>query len=491
VSAGKDLLRGTSALSFQGIHKRFGATLALDGADLDVRRGTLHALLGENGAGKTTLMRIAFGTLRTDAGTMRVEGTECRWRSSTDAIAAGIGMVHQHFLLVGAMTVAENVALGNRGFFGGFQPRSAAAVVRRIGEQSGLVLDPAARVSDLSVGAQQRLEIVKSLARDARLLILDEPTAVLSPRESQELYAWLRRFVERGRTVVLITHKVREALSVADAVTVLRRGRTVFSAAVSGLEEQAVVSALLGEPSDTPAVEPAVASGHARGGVVLACQGVSVVDARGVVRLREASLEVRAGEVVGVAGVEGAGQHELLHTLAGRLVPDVGHVQLPVRIGFVPEDRLHDALIPEMTLVENVALKEAGEARGMLRWNAYSGRTSTIIDANDVRATGGSSFASALSGGNQQKFILGRELEGAPEALIVENPTRGLDIRAIAHVMKRLRDARVAGVAVLVYSSDLDEVLALADRTVVCFEGRLIPVTNDAAAVARAMVGFA
>ncbi len=489
MSAGGELSGGASALSFRNIHKRFGPTLALDGAELDVQAGTLHALLGENGAGKTTLMRIAFGTLRADAGTMRVEGAERSWRSSADAIGAGIGMVHQHFLLVGAMTVAENVALGSRGFFRGFNPHEAALLVRHVGEESGLLLDPAARVSELSVGMQQRLEIVRSLAHDARLLILDEPTAVLSPGDSQELYGWLRRFVARGRTVVLITHKVREALAVADAVTVLRRGRTAFSAPVSGLDEQAMVSALLGE-SPAPATEPAVASGVGQGDPVLACERVSVVDARGVTRLREASLEVRAGEIVGIAGVEGAGQHELLHLLAGRLPPATGRVRLPARIGFAPEDRQRDALIPEMTLVENVALKEAGVTRGLMPWNAYSRRTAALIRAHDVRATGETSLAATLSGGNQQKFVLGRELEGAPEALVVENPTRGLDIRAIAHVLGRLRAARAAGVAVVVYSSDLDEVLALADRTVVCFGGRLIPVANDAVAAARAMVGL-
>ena len=217
-----------AALALHDITKRFGSVVALDGAALDVRAGTLHALLGENGAGKTTLMRLAFGMLRLDAGTIEVDGRPRRWRSSADAIAAGIGMVHQHFLIVPAMTVAENVALGDRGLLRGFNPRAAADRVRQIGAETGLVLDPAAGVADLPVGAQQRLEIVKALARNARILILDEPTAVLSPVESQELYVWLRAFVTRGGTVVLITHKLREALTLADEVTVLRRGRTAI-----------------------------------------------------------------------------------------------------------------------------------------------------------------------------------------------------------------------------------------------------------------------
>lgn len=477
------------SLSLRGISKRFGSTVALDDAELDVRAGTLHALLGENGAGKTTLMRLAFGMLRADGGTVAVGGVPRRWRSSADAIAAGIGMVHQHFLLIPAMTVAENVALGDRGFFGGFDPRATAQRVLQIGEQTGLVLDPAARVDQLPVGAQQRLEIVKALSREARLLILDEPTAVLSPRESQELYTWLRVFVARGRTVVLITHKVREALAVADDVTVLRRGQTVLSGRVEGMTEGAVVRALLGEQAYERNAEPGASS--TPGAPVLLVERGSVIDARGLVRLREASLQVRAGEIVGVVGVEGAGQRELLRVLAGRLTPSSGTVRVPKRVGFVPEDRLRDALIPEMTLVENLALKDAAVAHGVMPWRAYGVRTSAIVRDHDVRASGPTSLALALSGGNQQKFVLGRELEGAPDALVVENPTRGLDIRAAAQVLARLRAARSTGVAVLAYSSDLDEVISIADRMVVCFEGRLIPVAIDAEAVARAMVGLA
>ena len=476
------------SLSLRGIGKRFGSTVALDGAELIVQAGTLHALLGENGAGKTTLMRLAFGMLRPDAGTIALDGIDRRWRSSADAITAGVGMVHQHFLLIPAMTVAENVALGDRGFFRGFDPQAAADRVRRISEQTGLALDPAALVGNLPVGAQQRLEIVKALARDVQVLILDEPTAVLSPRESQELYGWLRAFVRRGRTVVLITHKLREALAVADDVTVLRQGRTVLSARVSALSEDVVVRALLGEPSGEGAAERG--SVNTTGAPVLSLERGTVLDARGVTRLRAASLEVRAGEIVGIAGVEGAGQHELLRVLAGRLVPTLGTVRLPSRIGFVPEDRLRDALIPEMTLVENLALKEAASARGVMPWREYSSRTSATVRDHDVRTSGVTSLASTLSGVNQQKFVLGRELEGAPEALVAENPTRGLDIRATAQVLSRLRAARRSGVALVVYSSDLDEVLSIADRMLVCFEGRLLPAARDVEAVARVMVGL-
>jgi general nucleoside transport system ATP-binding protein len=475
-------------LSLHDISKRFGSTLALDGARLDVRPGTIHALLGENGAGKTTLMRLAFGMLRPDAGTIAMDGITRRWRSSADAIAAGIGMVHQHFLIVPAMTVAENVALGTGGLFRSFDARTAAARVRRIAAETGLALEPSVRAADLAVGAQQRLEIVKALAHDASVLILDEPTAVLSPAESKELYAWLRSFVAPGNTVVLITHKVREALALADDVTVLRRGRTVLTGTAAVLDETSIVAAMIGaSPSD---LAGSTVQGAARGGVTISLDRVGVTDARAIQRLRGASVEIHAGEVVGVAGIEGSGQYELLRVLAGRLAPSAGTVRTPSRTGFVPEDRLRDALISSMTLVENFALKDTGSSRGTLAWPSYEDRATRVVREHDVRASGVHALAGELSGGNQQKFVLGRELEGSPDALIVENPTRGLDIRAAAHVIAELRSACAAGVAVVVYSSDLDEVLSIADRMIVCFDGRVTEVPVDADAVARALVGL-
>lgn len=482
----------TLALSLRGVARRFGSTVALDGARIDVTTGTLHALLGENGAGKTTLMRLAFGMLRPDAGTIEVGGIPRLWRSSADAIGAGVGMVHQHFMLVPSMTVAENVSLGERGLFRGFDPRVVSNRIRRIGTETGLALDPEARVANLPVGAQQRLEIIKALARDVKILILDEPTAVLTPMESRELYSWLRSFVARGRTVVLITHKVREALAVADAVTVLRRGRTVLSRSSADLDESTVVAAMIGSGAGgEERLPPAVTtSGVTHGNPVLVLERVSLTDERGVQRLRDVSMEVRAGEIVGIAGVEGSGQHDLLRMLAGRLAPDDGTVRVPARIGFVPEDRQRDALIPSMTLVENFALKEAGSAHGSVHWTSYAARTMAVVREHDVRASSVDSLAGALSGGNQQKFVLGRELDGLPEALVVENPARGLDIRATSHVLAALRAARLSGVAVVMYSSDLDEVLSMADRMVVCFEGRAAETAAEAEAVGRALAGI-
>lgn len=483
------------SLSLRGITKRFGSTCALEHAELDVRGGTLHALLGENGAGKTTLMRMAFGMLQPDAGEIMVGGAIQRFRSSASAIAAGIGMVHQHFLLVNAMTVAENVALGEaRGtrWFGRFNPRRTAARVRTIGVESGLVLDPSTRVTELSVGAQQRLEIVKALAREARLLILDEPTATLSPDEAQELYRWLRAFVDRGGTVVLITHKIREALGIADAVTVLRRGRTVLSGCPASLTESEVVTALLGQRRHV-SVPQARTERVETGDVVMRLDGASVWDRSGITRLHDTSIEIRAGEVVGVVGVEGSGQRELLRLLAGRLVPNRGRVSRPEAVGFVPEDRVQDGLIPELSLIENAALVGAGAGWGQMPWQALSRSVAQLIDAFDVRTAGPHARARELSGGNQQKFLLGRELSTATRALVVENPTRGLDMVAAESITRNIvRAAHQLGVAVVYYSNDVEEVLQVSDRILVCFAGRVREaVSQSPEEVARAMVGAA
>ena len=489
-----------AALVLRDVRRAYGRTLALDGAHCTVRRGSVHALLGENGAGKTTLMQIAFGLLRPDSGTVVVDGRHARFQSSADAIAAGIGMVHQHFMLVPAFTAAENVALGGRGRF---DAQVTSDRMRAIARETGLEVDPGARVRDLAVGAQQRLEIVKALAHEARILILDEPTAVLAPTESDDLLRWLRRFAEGGGTAVLITHKLREALAVADDLTVLRRGRTVLAASRTSVDEAAVVAALVGDTSDadTRLAAPSPARRSAAPSApdtVLAVEDVSYVDAQGVTRLDGASLAVRAGEVVGVLGVEGAGQRELLRILAGRLAPTRGTVRRPARVGFIPEDRLHDALIPSLSLTENLALAEAGQLRGLIRWRAIAERTAVLLARFEVRAPGPATPAHTLSGGNQQKFVVGRERElarreRAGRALVAENPTRGLDLRAAARVRDEV-GGRSADTAVVFYSADIDEVLAVADRVVVLFGGRLREVArpsdpDDRTPYARAMTG--
>jgi ABC-type uncharacterized transport system ATPase subunit len=472
-----------TALSLQLIVKRFGTVLALDGASFSAARGTVHALVGENGAGKTTLMRIAYGLESPDSGTIAIEGVPVSLRTPGDAIARGIGMVQQHFSLVPAMTVAENVSLGGRGRF---RPREAVASVRSLAHTTSFDLDPDARIADLPVAAQQKVEVLKTLAHGARTLILDEPTAVLAPSEAQELMRLLRHMANGGTTVVLITHKLREALAVADTVTVLRRGRTVMTTPAGEAPEDVLARAMFPEgvvgDSSTP-------TRGESGPVVAELRGVDVRDTRGLIRLRSATIGIHAHEIVGIAGVEGSGHHELLLTLAGRLTPSAGEVRLPDEIGFIPEHRQRDALIPAFSLVENVALRHVARERGRMHWPSLAQRARELVARNGIRATSILAPARALSGGNQQKLVLARELDAAPTLLVAENPTQGLDVRAAASVRTRLREARDAGAGVVVYTSDLDELLAIADRVVVVFHGTLRDVPHEADGIGRAMLG--
>lgn len=482
----------TPAVAIADIVKHFGIVVALDGANLSVRPGTVHALLGENGAGKTTLMRIAFGVIRPDAGRLVVHGRPAAWQSPADAIAAGIGMVHQHFTLVPAMTVAENVELG-AGTTGGwrFDQRAAEERTRALGQASGLEVDPGARVAELSIAAQQRVEILKALSRDTRILILDEPTAVLAPRETEELLRWLRVYSGSGGTAILITHKLREALAVADDVTVLRRGRTVFAAQRSEADESSLSRAMIGDESDPTTQRTGLPSSPAppTSEPVVVLEEVVASDASRRETIR-ASFTVHAGEVVGVAGVEGAGQHTLLRVLAGRIQPTSGQLTGPAKIGFIPEDRQRDGLVLDFSLAENVALRGAGERRGRMSWPAVRQQTAMLVREHDVRASGVAIPARNLSGGNQQRLVLARELDGQPALVVAENPTRGLDVHATADVHDRLRAARDAGAAVVLYSSDLDEVLTLATRVLAVHAGSVREVAAEKDLVGRAILGL-
>lgn len=479
----------TSALELHGIHVRFGAVHALAGASLVVRTGTVHALLGENGAGKTTLMRVAFGAVPPDAGTIVVHGNEVSLSSPGDALRVGIGMVHQHFTLVPAMTVAENVALGTRAGWR-FDPRRAGDRVRALGRDTGLDLPPDARVSTLGMAARQRLEIVKALARDAGILILDEPTAVLSPLESEDLLRWLRGMADGGRTVILITHKLRDAIAIADDVTVLRRGHTVLAQPASAVAAATLAAAMLGE-SDIALPSDATADfGRRSDRPVIVARDLHVHDDHGVARVRDATFTAAAGEIIGVAAVEGSGHRELLGALARRRPPAAGTLALPREIGYVPEDRHHEALALDLSLTENVALRGAGARRGLMRWRALAIHTQNLMTRHDVRAPDAHVAVRTLSGGNQQKVVLARELDGSPAVLIVENPTRGLDLRATEMVHEQLREAARRGTTVVLYASDVDEMLSLAHRVLVVHHGTVREMPRDRAAIGAAMLGL-
>lgn len=473
------------ALALDHIGKRFGDVRALDDATLTVRAGTVHALLGENGAGKTTLMKIAYGMESPHGGTIRLRGRVVRFRSPADAIDSGIGMVHQHFTLVPAMTVAENIALGKRGRF---NAAMTATHVRHLADATGLSVDPMALVRDLAVNAQQRVELLKVLSRNAQILIFDEPTAVLAPAEADDLLHQLRQLANDGRAVILITHKLREALSVADDVTVLRRGVTTLAKQRSEVDEHQLVEAMLGQRELTVATTKA---GGSSGRTVIVARDVEITNAQGAIRIRPATFDIKSGEIVGIAAVEGSGHRELLRAIARRLPVRAGSLDLPASVGFVPDDRQRDGLVLQMSLSENFALNGLGNRDGLIPWREIAQATREVITKFDVRAESDAVPASALSGGNQQKFILGRELHGPPSALVVENPTRGLDVRAAAYVRDRLVAARADGVAVVVHSTDLDEVLAIADRVLVVYGGMVREFPVDADLVGRAMLGAA
>jgi len=484
--------RGEPVLELAKVTKRFGSVIALDGVSFTLRPGTVHALLGENGAGKTTLLRVAFGMAGLDEGTMRLRGRDARFASPADAIAAGVGMVHQHFSLVPSMTVAENIALGGRGRV---RRAEIVATVRRIAASTGFTLDPDARIDALSVGAQQRVEIAKALARQARILVLDEPTAVLAPSEAEELLDWLRDFAKQGNAAVLITHRLREALSVADDVTVLRHGRVVHAGRAEDASQASLTSAMIG--ADVTAVIPvSTPRSVSTTDVVFRADALCVADEHGTVRVRNAHFAVHAGEIVGVVGVEGAGQRELLRALAGRRSAAGGTVTHPIGVGFVPEDRHRDAVLLDRPLYENVALRGAGTRHGITGWAAARTHAEALIHSYDVRAPHAHTPMRSLSGGNQQKLVLARELDESlrpsedTPAIVAENPTRGLDVRATIDMHARLRAARDRGAAVIMYSSDLDEVLLLASRVLVAYAGSIREVPPDRDAVGRAMLGI-
>lgn len=478
------------AARLQGIERRFGSVMALAGADLELLGGEVHGVLGANGAGKSTLLNILGGLLAPDAGTVEIEGRPAELTSPRDAWARGIGLVHQHFTLVPALSVTENLALGRRG------SRSAPDSVREeataIMERTGLRVPLDRRVERLGVGDRQRIEILKALLRDPRVLVLDEPTAVLTPDEIEGLFHLLRDLAREGRAVALVAHKIDEVLGVAHRVTVLRDGRTVLSAPRADCSVTDLVRAMVGDEAvdriaiglgdEEPGGETPLPPGHHEARPVAVLSEVSVRDETGL-RLLDVDLAVRPGEVLGVAGVEGNGQRELALVLAGRLAPSSGSARIPDAVGFISQDRSTEGLIGDFDLTENVALAfhrkpEFGRGR-WLRWDGLRSAAEQVRTRYDVDAPSVSTRARALSGGNQQRVIVGRELAMAAQMLVAENPTRGLDIAASAFVHEELRRLSSEDVAVVLLSTDLDEVLALSHRIFALARGRLKEVPPD------------
>ncbi|QSQ13587.1 ABC transporter ATP-binding protein [Myxococcus landrumensis] len=460
---------------------------------LDIREGELLAVVGENGAGKSSLMNVLYGLYQPDSGEVSVDGAPVRLKSPRDAIARGIGMVHQHFMLVPTLTVAENVVLGREPTRRGMLDRERA--IREVSEtcsKFGFALDVRARVDTLTVGSQQKVEIVKALHRGARVLVLDEPTAVLTPQESDELARVMRGLVAQGRTVVLISHKLKEVLGVADRIAVMRRGRHVAEVRPSETSASQLAALMVGETQRASSTEAhPTAPTSPPGEVLLDAKGLQARGDNGQPALRGVDLTVRAGEIVGIAGVDGNGQRELAEvltglraltsgqgTLLGRKLTGLTPAEARARgVGHVPEDRLRRAVVKALSVEENVALGRHNQppfARGP--WIDFKGRrarATELLAAYDVRPPEPTLALQALSGGNQQKVVVARELDAKPRLLVVVQPTRGLDIGAVAQVHARLREARAQGAGVVLVSLDLEEVLALADRVYVLFEGRV------------------
>lgn len=480
------------------IRKEFPGIVANDNITLQIKPGEIHALLGENGAGKSTLMSILFGLYQPDRGSIKIRGREVNISNPNIANALGIGMVHQHFKLVHNFTVTENIILGmepKRGLV--VQLKAAAARIKDLSERYGLNVDPDARIEDISVGMQQRVEILKMLYRNAEVLIFDEPTSVLTPQEVQELMKIMRNLISEGKSIILITHKLREIKAIADRCTIIRRGKLIGTVEVATTTEAQMAEMMVGR-----AIAFRVAKEKREPGpVILKVQNLTVRNNRKTIGLKDFSIQVRAGEILGIAGVEGNGQTELVEAITGLRKSESGQIylkgieitNLPVRdrirsgMAYIPEDRHKHGLILDYSIAENLILKsyyrEPYSKKTLLNREAIRQHAAKVMAEFDVRSgQGGESRARSLSGGNQQKAIVGREIDLDPDLLIAVQPTRGLDVGAIEYIHKRLVEQRDKGKAVLLVSLEFDEILNLSDRIAVIYNGELVGIVDGAAA---------
>ncbi|MDW3213927.1 MAG: ABC transporter ATP-binding protein [Ilumatobacteraceae bacterium] len=496
----------TAAIELVGITKRFPGVIANDNVNLRVEPGEIHAICGENGAGKSTLMKILYGMQAADEGTMQINGEEVHFSSPTDAIAAGIGMVHQHFMLADQMTVLENVILGSEPTTpqGLIDFGEAERHLREVGDAYGLTIDPNDLVETLEVGEKQRVEIIKVLFRGAKILILDEPTAVLVPQEVEELFRNLRELQADGATIVFIDHKLQEVLEIADRITVIRRGKTVTTVDADSVTAADLAELMVGSELPSPETTDSTVTDE----VVLELHSLTVADDDGRAAVDDVSLRVHRGEVLGVAGIEGNGQAELIDAIIGITDPSRGRVVLEGRdithdsvrhrreagVGFVPQDRHEEGLLLDATLWENAALGHQTQvpySKGF--WLDRAGareRTESIRHDYDVRSPGVDVSARALSGGNQQKLIIGREMMSEPRLLVAAHPTRGIDVGAQADVWSAIRAARADGLATLLISADLDELIGLSDTIVVMFHGKLVATLDPAEVTPRTLGSY-
>ncbi|HZG87228.1 ABC transporter ATP-binding protein [Paenibacillus sp.] len=477
-----------------GITKRFPGIVANDNINLRVKKGSIHALLGENGAGKSTLMNILFGLYQPDEGEIRIHGKPAVISNPNVAGELGIGMVHQHFMLVHNFTVTQNIMLGAESTKFGFHlnQRKAAKKVRELSEQYGLAVDPDALIEDISVGQQQRVEILKTLYRGADILIFDEPTAVLTPQEIQELLAIMKSLVASGKTIILITHKLKEIMQACDTVTVIRRGKVIDTLAVAGSNPDELAAKMVGREVNFEVNKKPVQYDE----TLLELRNVTLQDQRGVKTLDGISFELRAGEIFGIAGVDGNGQKELVEVLTGIAKPTSGEVLLkgkPIAgasprviseegVGYIPEDRHKRGLVLDFDIGENMALKDYYKPSyiksGVLQYAKIYDKARELIRQFDVRTPDEKTKARALSGGNQQKIIIAREVDANPDVLIAAQPTRGLDVGAIEFIHRRLVEQRDQGKAVLLISLELEEIMSLSDRIGVISGGKLIGIVE-------------